>query len=123
MDLIHRDDIPLDVLAAFEAQMAEKHPGYKIVCAGDVSPDKIPAEVQDAIAQFKLRSTRSMAEGRCFDCGAHIPTWPEPGEDIPEGWELPEGWVTMRKVGLSAEELGEFMGFICPACDAADSEE
>ncbi len=119
MELIHRDDIPLDVLAAFEAEMAEKYPGFKIQCAGDVPVDKLPPQVLAMQEMLDQRSKCSLADGRCFDCGAHIPTWPEEGT-FPEGWQLPEGWVTMRKAGINADEPGELMGFICPPCDAND---
>lgn len=112
MDLVHRDDLPPETLAEFERFVQEHHPGMKVVCAGDVPDHKLSDQAKAMIAKMLERHERSVNEGRCFDCGCHMPDFPPSHGD----WELPDGWNAMHQVTMDGEE-GELVGFVCPACD------
>lgn len=114
-DLIHRDDIPMDVVAEIEKQFAESHPGMKVVFAGDHAGE-LPPEMAAVMAEIEDRQMAMLAGGLCMDCGAAMPNW---ADFEKEDWRPSPGW----KHFTSGEgESSELVGFQCPACDAKESE-
>lgn len=114
--LVHRDDIPMDVMQAFEAHIAEKFPGFSVVCAGDIA-DRLPPELLEKLQQFEEKKLKSLVHGDCLWCGAHMPNYPDDASDFPEGWSPAEGW------GLMKDQNDEPMGWECPDCDNLVEEE
>ncbi len=108
--MTHRDDLSPELLQNLE----ELFPGMKIVCAGDLPDDKLPAEVLEQLAKIKENNLQSMAKGLCIDCGAKMPGYPELGEETPNDWSPAPGWTWF-------EEDGEMCAWQCPACNKAET--
>lgn len=110
MELIHRDDIPLEVLE----ELQKKHQVANVVCAGDAPGGRLPQEVRAYIEKVKADSVKSLSKCICFDCGAKITDY-RPGDD---GWMPPEGWVVFHNVVDD-----EPMFWQCPGCDTGDGKD
>lgn len=109
-ELLHRDDLPMDVAEGIVDQIQKLHPGVKVVFAGDLPTNDPDAEKMRHKAE-ELHKTiiQSFVDGECFSCGAEIPMeWPPEGDD----WDLPDGWHIIDSV----QEDGP-MFLECPECD------
>jgi hypothetical protein len=116
--MIHRDDVPLELVSEIERQMAEKFPGKKIVFVGDVPENELPQGIKEAMEALDEHWKHCFVHGLCVDCAAKLPgIWPPPEEG---DWDLPDGWKVMYE-GLGEENGGEEdaepVGLICPRCD------
>jgi len=105
MELIHRDDVPNEVLEALQAA----HPGAKIICVGDIPTDQLPEEVKKALADLHRAWDVSIASGTCFDCGAQMPNYPDV-EEMADDWKPAPKWCW-----LSQDDTP--VAWICPECD------
>lgn len=108
-DLIHRDDIPMDLMEEIERMF----PGKMVVCAGDQPGGAVPLEVKEAIAATTKKFEESLREGLCVDCGAKMPGYPPHDWDT---WTLPDDWQ------LFTNMRGGPQAFQCPRCDAEDTD-
>lgn len=108
MELIHRDDIPFEIVEELVKALQELHPGMKIVFAGDMSPEDMTEEVTAVSESIIKRQLEHIAEGYCFDCGKICPRpWPPEGDGT-----LPEGWVIYTEIESSKNPI-----LTCPECD------
>src|SRR5436309_6376234 len=87
--LLHRDDLPMDVVEEIEAAFAKLHPGCKITFAGD-HPGELPQELKEGLEEFERKMRSSLMEGRCTDCGIQMENWA--GADMPDDWQPAKGW-------------------------------
>lgn len=119
--LLHRDDLPFEVVEELEKQLAEKYPDRKIVFAGDAPEGSLPPEFTGAVEKTMQRFAESVAGGLCIDCGAAMPNYPEMqtimDDGFPEDWQPADGWYHFE------DARGAIMGWQCPACDAAEDED
>lgn len=111
MQPLHRDDLPMELVEQLEKELAEKFPGVKLVCVGDV-PGEMPPEIQALIDEANQKQYESLCHGTCFDCGAKMPDYPDNFQEIPDDWRPPAGWKVLTEVGSGAPA-----GWICPPCD------
>ena len=108
MKPIHRDDLDPEMLAMLQ----EKFPGFKIICAGDLPEDQITDRLKDAMAKIETKSSESVINGTCIDCGAVMPNYPPDSAD----WEPAEDWRY-----FTAHNREDIVAWQCPECDNKDS--
>lgn len=108
-NLIHRDDIPMELMQQIEAQF----PGMKVVCAGDEPAGALPEGLLEAAESLHRKHLLLLVEGRCLDCNEQMPGFPPTDWDA---WQLPDGWRYFT------DENKQPMAFQCPACDAKEGE-
>ena len=108
MELIRRDDVPMDLIEQIQAE----HPDAKLIFAGQ-DPDSLPQHVKDYIAGLQERMTQMLLAGLCVDCGAKIPgTWPpEENYQVPENWSFFTDTVS-----------GDLTALQCPECGAREED-
>lgn len=122
--MIHRDDIPMDVMADIERAIRERHPefkDFKIQCIGDAPEGTVPPDVVAAFDAVQEQFDRSFMLGACIDCDARMPGYPSPGDIesvLDDDWRPAEGWSAFSQMG----EDGSFAGWQCPDCDAKGEE-
>ena len=115
--MLHRDDIDADVAEKMIKELQEKHPGCKVVFAGDM-PTNAPAylikKAEEMKEKLKQKAAQALIDGVCYDCGTKMPCeWPPDDEDDPnDEWTLPDGWSIYGSVG--DDDCGLL---ICPDCD------
>ena len=112
--LIHRDDIPMEVMQGFEAMLQEQYPGFKVVCAGDLPEGQVSEEVAESLKELEDHYRRSLVEGKCVDCGKQMENFPPDDDD----WEPPRGWGWFTDFGTGSPQAWQ-----CPECDKAEREE
>jgi Zn ribbon nucleic-acid-binding protein len=112
-DLVHRDDLDPDELAA----LAAAFPDMKVVCAGDLPAGQMPPEVRELIGHLKRVADDSLLHGTCVDCGARMPGYPAPGE-MADDFRPAEGWCH-----FTGRADDDFAGWLCPGCDERDRQE
>lgn len=105
---IHRDDIPMDVMEQIESQLHGLFPGFKVVCAGDIPSDELPAELGELHKAF----VESIVNGLCIDCGEKMPNYDPDNED----WQPEDGWQVL------ADMNDQPQCWQCPNCDAKENE-
>ncbi len=117
-NLIHRDDIDMDFMQAFEKAIKEEHgEEFKVICAGDAPAGTVPPELMEQLAGLKKKMGEAFAKGLCWDCGKQMPDWPPPEDDEAfEKWDMTKGWSTLN----SMKE--EITGFVCPECTAEEEQ-
>ena len=117
-NLIHRDDMDMGDAEELVRHLQEEHPGLRVVFAGDVPDGQLPPAVREAAAQIEEAFQHSMLTGACLDCGAVMPNYPKPGEDMAADWQPAEGWKHFQMRGPDG-----LIAWQCPDCDAADEAE
>lgn len=110
-NLIHRDDLDMEVVEGVTAKLQEMFPGMKVVFAGD-EPD-IPEDVKRAALEIEAHMHKTLMEGQCTDCGKQMPNFPPDSDD----WEPAEGWCC-----FSGPD-GEIAAWQCPECDVAEDDQ
>lgn len=111
--LIHRDDLPFEIVEELEEKFADLFPGMKVRFAGDLPDGEVPQNVLDALAAINQKHDTSLVSGSCLDCGRTMP-----GFDLDEDeFDLPPGWRIFNG------DNGEPCAFQCPECDTEDNEE
>ena len=115
MGNIHRDDVPMDIMEAFEKDMAVKYPGMKVICAGDY-PGELPDNVKESIKNLQEMHDRSMEEGLCIDCGEKMPGYPDDASVIwGSKWNPADGWKFLECIRTKRP-----VAWQCPECDGTD---
>lgn len=113
MNPARRDDLPPKVLE----QLQSDFPGAKIVCIGDVPEDQVPEEVRQYFEEIVNYHEAMLLQGRCIDCGAKMPNFPDEPSQMPEDWTPESGW----KIFWQGEgETQKPVAFQCPECDKKD---
>lgn len=102
-ELIHRDDLPMELLEQIQASFPE---GVKLICAGDLP--FLPPGFKEMLEAEQEKRELAFSEGRCTDCGAIMPDWP-PRED--DDWDITPGWRWFT------DHAGDPVALQCPACD------
>jgi len=108
---LHRDDLPMDVVAEIEKRLSEEVPGIKVIFAGDHENNLSP-ELLEAAKAFEREHERLFCEGRCLDCQVQMDNWSDVDK---EEWQPPAGW---RHFKNGDGEDADICGWQCPACDA-----
>lgn len=107
--MLHRDDIPAEVMEQLLAELQSDNPEIKkVVCIGDMPETPELREMHDKVAKHILQC---FGEGLCFECGAKMPIkWPPTKDDF----DWPEGWSRCWPLN---EDDGMPPMLICPDCD------
>lgn len=104
----------MEVAEQIVDDLQKEYPGFKVVFAGDMG--KMPPEVEAAMKQLNARMDESVLFGRCFDCGAQMPNYIEPGKPVPDDWQPARGWSHYS-------QGDEILHWVCPQCEAEEEEE
>ncbi len=114
MDLIHRDNLPNELIGDLE----KRFPGFKIACVGDAPEGSLPPEVKEQLTNSKREMDERFFNGICEDCGVRMPNFPKGKEDLAEDWHPAEGWRH-----FSDSQTHEPIAWQCPDCDKKEEEE
>lgn len=90
--LLHRDDIPMDVAEEIVAMLKKAHPGYEVVFAGD-TPESYQQAMAPASQRFTDAVCRAFADGCCFYCGKAMQGIPDEADELAwVDWKPPQDW-------------------------------
>lgn len=120
--MIHRDDMDMDDAESIVKMLQEKHPGMKVVFAGDAASP----EQEEKSRAIHLEMARRFIDGRCHTCNAKMPgKWDEEDCDLADGWEYfesigdePMGMLECPTCGSDPGPMRPITGFDNPAPEA-----
>ena len=110
--MMHRDDLPFEVVEKMEAHFAEIEPGKKLVFAGDLPEGSAP-ELEDAFREMSELAEASFQNGTCLNCLSQMPDYEIEKED----WEPAEGWQLLESVADHQQ------CWICDGCDRSGEDD
>jgi len=115
-DMLHRDDLPMDVAETMVNKLKQMFPGKKVMFAGDATPEAKRA-MEKGLKQLNAKFAERYESGKCMDCEWVMPDW-EPDCHKASGWKPAPGWRYLTAVGGSSS-LSPAQ-WLCPECDQKD---
>lgn len=116
MGYLHRDDVPFELAESLQKELQEKHPGAKVMFAGD--HDDLPEEVEVAIKVHEYKMATSLYTGTCLDCWDFMKGYLKAQKDRDLEYMIPDGWGLYR-----SGSTGEPSHYLCPKCEKKSSGE